>query len=419
MSTRLELRVHQVMMGDQALSGAIADIIPISGDQSGQAYRGVVIPVSGTDTQQIDVAPGRYLVRAYLPSGTLLTEQVDALPDKTTPAVLVAEQTPHEWLGWQKLVQQQTPRVESGGIVEPVTAGPAFIDVPPGGAASASWNSLRDLLRRRSGVSTGDVIHALHGVAAPPFGVQNFHDDSTTLYAVQATNGAPLDRLRYAVIQRSSAVEVVALPLPWHRLDRSYQQREASFDIAIPRSAQQRVSVAVHDEELGSLLGFVATGRLPFATVLGNEGSAAHRQMLDALYKKVDNPFAAAVGAYLLLKADPTPSEEWHSWLRNLADLFPWLPDGKVLLGALRLRFAQTDADVAAAREAFEEGWQRGIPVLAPVLRVLLDGMSTLVGDPDAEASALEPLLPSVRAVAGAMAIDQAFTTLRLGDRSS
>jgi hypothetical protein len=140
--------------------------------------------------------------------------------------------------------------------------------------------------------------------------------------------------------------------------------------------------------------------------------------MSKALYDKVTNPVAAAVGAFLLLKSDPTPSAEWHEWVTNLASWFPWLPDGEVLRGTLCMRVATTDEDVTAARDAFDRAWRRGIPVLAPVLRLLLDGMTTLVDDPDAEAGDLESLLPAVRAVAGAMATDQAFTTLRLGERT-
>jgi hypothetical protein len=431
MGTRLQLRVDKVMFGEQALSGAVADVIPISREHNAPSYKGVVIPVSSHDTKEIDVLPGRYLVQAYLPSGNRLSMQVDALPDQMTPAVLEARRTSNEWLGWQDLVGQRAGEPASAEEEEPAHLlfdegqGPLSMGVMGGfsptlrlvdAAADPSvWTNLHDLSKLRAGLSVGQVVNALNAIYSPDL-TPTFTNDHTASFILQP-QGLLLGSLRYGIVERLGTIDLFCLPIPWNRLDRSSVEREASIDIAVPLNPKEYVGVAVHDPDLGTLLGFIATGRLPLANAISKEGTDARNQMLLALAQKFKNPFAAAVGAYLLLQSDPMPNAEWHSWVTNLAYAFPWLPDGAVLLGALRMRFATTDNHVAEACAAFSDAWKRGIPVFAPVLRLLLDGVSTLVGDPDAKAGDLENALPAIRSVARAMATDQAVTSLRFGER--
>lgn len=415
MSARLQLRVHKIMLGDSAVSGAVAELLPISDDKGAKFYSDVIIPVnshdaSKDDTREIDVVPGRYLVRAFLPSGRMLSTQVVAIANQTTKAVLKTEEAPHEWLGWQGLMGQNS-FFQTALSLPPINPTIALTDVSDG---AATWRKLCELVRRPA-ASIDGIEEALQGKRVRDISPQTFSDAATVSF-VFGTNSLPPDRLRYGIIERGSRWDLVSLPLPWHRLNRSFVEGQASVDVAVPRQVESRPSVVIHDEQLGALLGFVASGRLPLATAVSAEGTTAHAHMRLALQRKLENPFAAACGAYMLLQSDSTQDAEWHQWVKNLANWFPWLPDGAALLGALRLRNASTEQEVLEARTAFEQAWKRGIPVLAPVLRLLLDGVSTIVGDPDADSGAeLEAMLYSVRAVASVMATDQPFTSLRLG----
>jgi hypothetical protein len=433
MSTRLQLRVNKVMLGEQALSGAVADVIPISREQGAQAYKGVIIPVSSHDTKEIEVLPGRYLVQAYLPSGNRLSIQVDALPEQTTPAVLEARRTANEWLGWQDLIGQRAGEPPSlarenanFAPVSPPEPGNAPMGVMAGPPATlrlaqsvpdvSVWTNLHELSKLRNGFPVEHLLQTLNPTSVQVL-APTFINEQAASFILQP-QGLPLGSRHYGIVDRSGTIDLFCLPIPWNRLDRAYNLKEASIDIAVPLAREEYVGVAVHDPDLGTLLGYIATGRLPLANVITREGTDAHTQMMNVLYRKVDNPFAAAASAYVLLQSDPAPNADWHPWVTNLAIWFPWLPDGAVLEGAIRLKFAATDEDVLAASESFLNAWNRGIPMFAPVLRLLLDGVSTLVGDPDTNSEKLEGVLPKIRSLARAMATDQAFTSLRFGVRA-
>jgi len=409
MTTRLQLRVHKVMSGEEALSGAVADIIPISNEESAPIYKGVVIPVGHSASHTIDVVPGRYLVRAYLPSGSLLSQQVDAEAGKTTETTLVARVTPHEWLGWQDLVGQRT--LEKRQHPSASTHPQLLLAEPMSG--EAMWSMVEQVTTTRPW-SIAETTVALRDIQAGPSPSQS--DDQTCSFLVEAP-GASADRQRYCIVERDGAIDLLSLPMPWRRLHRQRGEEPAPIDIAVPRDRREPASVAVQDAELGPLLGFMASGRLDAAREIIKKGGEAYQQVFMALHRKLENPFAAAAGACLLLQLDREEAAEWHPWVENLAAWFPWLPDGAVLRGALRLSNARSNEDLLAARDAFAEGWKRGIPTLAPVLRLLLDGASTLVDDPDAEAGDLRAMLPAIGRAAACMVTDQPFTCLRLGCR--
>lgn len=410
MTTRMQLRVQRTLIDAQALSGAIADVIPVAGRDGAESYRGLVIPVSSHDSEEIEVAPGRYLVRAYLPSGSLLSTQVTARPDETTSVVLESEETPHEWLGWQGLVKQRAPARMTRAL--PAGGAPNVLLAQ---APGAPWRELHQLTREGSVVSAQAVSAAL-GATPAALGVRTHGDDRTASFVVESA-GAALGQRYFAIVERGTTATLVSLPVPWARHDRRGELGRSSVDIAVPLDADEDLGVVVQDPELGAVLGFLASGGLPSAMTMSEAGTPANQQLLSALYGKVENPYAAAVGAYLLLQRDSDAKAHWHPWVENLARWFRWLPDGAALLGAMRLRMATSHAELARARDAFEEAIARGVPVLAPVLRLLLEGVSTLVGDPDADAGTLEESLPLLQSVAGAMATNQALTTLTFRER--
>ncbi|HSJ94390.1 MAG TPA: hypothetical protein VK896_10185 [Gaiellaceae bacterium] len=83
------------------------------------------------------------------------------------------------------------------------------------------------------------------------------------------------------------------------------------------------------------------------------------------LQAKMADPFGAAVGGYALLRLGRL--DALHDWSLNLANWFPWLPDGAVIAGEARA----LTGDHEAAIELICQAGRRGLPVFSVGLSVL------------------------------------------------
>lgn len=100
----------------------------------------------------------------------------------------------------------------------------------------------------------------------------------------------------------------------------------------------------------------------------------------DLLEDKMADPFAAAVGAFLLLRTRQV--DRLHDWTRNLMESFPGLPDA-VLIRAWHLILRRGDEN--EIRQLFSRALQGKLPVYTEGLRLLSDGVR-LLGDESAKA---------------------------------
>lgn len=100
------------------------------------------------------------------------------------------------------------------------------------------------------------------------------------------------------------------------------------------------------------------------------------------LHQKTIDPYAALVGAYLLLRLGRF--DLMRIWSRNLADWFPFLPDGCVIwaLQAVRER-----KDSKEATKYLLEASKRGHPIFTEGLKLLSQGLR-LIGEPGEKALA-------------------------------
>ena len=134
---------------------------------------------------------------------------------------------------------------------------------------------------------------------------------------------------------------LAVLPLPWRPIE--IVLREPAAGSSFAESPVQPV-ITVDDPEVASLLGYLGRRDLQSA-------EAVLAQAAERLYEKLDNPFAAAAGAYILLAADglqEVSSKKWRSWINNLADWFKWLPDGSIQLAWLKLNSISPEVDTGA-----------------------------------------------------------------------
>jgi hypothetical protein len=88
------------------------------------------------------------------------------------------------------------------------------------------------------------------------------------------------------------------------------------------------------------------------------------------LKEKEGNPYAATVGAYLLLRLERY--DLMRDWARNLANWFPFLPDGCVIWAWQSIR-ERKNYDEAA--DYFLKAARRGLPLHTQGLRLLSEGL--------------------------------------------
>jgi hypothetical protein len=409
MSATLEIAVHKVMVGAQADFGAVAEILPFK--EGGTERHGVLIPVGSLQMarNRVAVEAGRYLVRARLPSGLTLAERVTVAEGQSAKVTFRPEQAAHEWLGWQSLVQEGSARRFRETRARQLSR-PHVHVVGWGGADQMMWEEVAEIAKHRWDQFGHLRLWPIFGGTLNRHLEPQFSDREVSSYTVM---GYPTER-RYAWIQRDTSLDIVALPGEWRLPDHD----QAAIEIAVPHDANSAVGTAVRDPNLGALLGFIGGGRLLSAREMLAQDEGPYLAMMMALRRKVQNPFAAAAGAYLLMDSVKERGNIWERWVENLANWFPWLPDGAVLAAILRLRGAVRDDDLAIARRGLETAYDRGIPTYTAILRLMLEGMTLIAEDPDADPGRLREMLPRVRGVARLIDPGQVFTTLQFrGER--
>jgi len=168
-------------------------------------------------------------------------------------------------------------------------------------------------------------------------------------------------------------------------------------------------TVIVEDRAWAGLIGFLAAR--DFATGAELLDSGLGRSAIAALEDKIRNPLAAVAGALIAVAAStPDIEKRWDPWLRNLANWFPGIPDGAIILGRRLLLRACTPEQVQEARDWFVLGFERGVPVYSLSVDWLARGLDSL---PD-EAKVPAQMVGAARRLAGRVDPTHAFTVIRV-----
>ncbi|MBT1687391.1 hypothetical protein [Dawidia soli] len=99
----------------------------------------------------------------------------------------------------------------------------------------------------------------------------------------------------------------------------------------------------------------------------------------DLLYNKVEDPTSAAVGGYFLLRIGDL--EKLHNWPTNLANWFPWFPDGCIIAAWQILKEAakrNVAPDLNAVADLLFRSTDRGRPVYSEGIKLLYEGFRLL-----------------------------------------
>jgi hypothetical protein len=434
--TALALRLDKSSITADA--GAIATMRRMTTETGDPAPRKppkeLAIPAGGPGTErEIEVEPGYWLIEATLPSGEVLTEEVEVAEGQTIQvAFSTGDRSAREWLSWQTLAGNMPGRAALKNAFERLTV-PA--EAVPAGAESlrnriGAWLEQPDFQKLRDTLAAMPIVPSARFLPPPKaglFGEEGWKgllqlDVEGPLHLdAEGPQIAPTDTdpetrssifrmldtpgQRLLMVKWLGEAFLVSLPLPWvstTRLDAVPAQVLVRFD---PETLAVRIGVAVEDSAFAAIIGMMTTSALPKAATLA-------RQARGLLQGKQFHPLAAAAGGYVLV-ASGDPGEDWAGWINNLSNWFPYIPDGAILRGAMLLRYPKDESSYDEARKSFLDGFERGLPYYSAGMTWLVDGLLAFADeDPD-----IERKLRLVRQVGQHLDSTQPFTVLNLKQR--
>jgi len=190
--------------------------------------------------------------------------------------------------------------------------------------------------------------------------------------------GSPL---AFAEIYLPDRKEMAVLPSIGYY--RSYREEVWRPHLVVDREAPRSrtaTTVLVEDWRWAGLLGFLGARNMEVGVKLLDSGM--ERTVVDTIWGKVRNPLAAAAGALIAVSAaSPEIDKVWDPWLHNLANWFPTLPDGAIILARRLLTRARSAKELAEARHWFTEGFRRGVPCYSLSVDWLARGLESLPGE--------------------------------------
>lgn len=132
---------------------------------------------------------------------------------------------------------------------------------------------------------------------------------------------------------------------------------------------QSTVDIKLFHKTADLFLRYLQNGRSEQAQFIGNI-----LQAQELLRQKMDDPIAATVGAYALLRF--RKEDLLHDWASNLASRFTWLPDGLAIEGENLARKGRH----AEALACFNQILSRGLPVFGAGLSYAIDRLGRYLG---------------------------------------
>lgn len=437
------VRVEKFIDGDRVDYGVPVRFRPVIGDEHKNARRfdqsrstvTTIAPVSSFDHAAVGVfLPwGDYDIEAVLPSGEQIGEELTVGPNSirsgagAIEVVLHGEHSPNEWRSWahftgaqlasrRQETREDIDRKRLGSALDTrfeVSVGSLAHSDSLGGFDPSSWDGWFNFLQERYERGPELALGLELGVDVSGLEVQTEGGYDRTPLRIKFVQGHSPgiglgardigERRTYAAIAGSTGTRLVAIPWPWG--DSAYAAGHIPFELlAFEEGGQLRCDPVLRDGQWAGLVAYLNRGRVDLASEILASAS-------DALFAKFQNPLAAAVGGYVLLSSGPSDEEaSWPSWLSNLAEYFPHLPDG-LILRARWLLARNREEDLEKAHELLYEAFNRGVPYFTTGVVWLIEGLEqTSIGCP-----ICTEILRKVRGVARSMDLSQAFTSFSIG----
>jgi hypothetical protein len=365
--------------------------VEVSDDKAQIIYRQAV-PLGASAVLSFDFQPGRYLVRANLPSGEIAASTVDLTNAPNATALLrSAKRSPRESLGWayylqrtpapSKVARLRNPPTQSIPQLESMVMDDVLKESPTAKFwqhGTPGWTQLS--------VPDGSYSTGLFTMASYDRSVSNQEPGAQLFIEIQSQ----LDwqaNLGQLWIQVESGNHSRFVAVPPTSIMRIY-----ILD-AVPNSewdAPFRVLVGSGSATLQSLVGFLASGDFDSARSVGTEWFAVAENMSR---EKLEDAVSAAVAGYFLLGAGE--HARLHDWTRNLADWITWLPDGPIIRAFHVL--SQKTPDLVEVRGRLLQAVQRGLPLYTQGLRMLFDGLNMMNAQASGQDAELQRALETIR----------------------
>ncbi|WP_298739133.1 hypothetical protein [uncultured Chitinophaga sp.] len=131
------------------------------------------------------------------------------------------------------------------------------------------------------------------------------------------------------------------------------------------------ISISTRNEKAQVLLSLIMSGDMARAKTLSSVKDAE-----GLLYSKMQDPAAAAIGGYFLLKTGEL--QKMHDWANNLANWFNWMPDGAIIHAWQLIQEGGANINIKTIRQRLIDAVNRGIPIYSEGLRLLYDGLTML-----------------------------------------
>ena len=321
----------------------------------------------GADERIPDLEAGSYTVRAFLPSGSVLTSGVTVTDTASNEVSLQPPPSAHEWLGWET-VMGDTPD-EDDYLEETDPSRPAV------------WLRMWEADRRNGQAEWVPV----------PWPPSRLNSD--------------LRMWKLSLPLRPREPMVLQMGGP-QLATRSMVLPPVTEGRVILRSVDQvhlEATIGTTERHFDGLLRYLHAGDL--ASLAGFENTAELAE--DMLEQKVSNLFGSLIGGYVLLALGAF--DRMHSWTANLANWFPDTSDGAIVHGSRLLR-ESADVPWDEARSWLLEAAERPSPILTHGVNLLHRGLRLLLKrnpDDDLVAEALH----RTDALAGSLLPDAIYTT--------
>ena len=180
--------------------------------------------------------------------------------------------------------------------------------------------------------------------------------------------GGPSFERPFDLIVRQDDGRQIWVRIPGNATGLSARVDQLDIEQACNYSIRLQTSAPVAD----TILNYLAHGDITAASAMANWADEAEQLLMS----KMSDPYAAAVGAYLLLKLHRFDS--MRDWARNLADRFEYVPDGGVIWATQLCQ--QGPQHEQAIRKYLLSAAEGPLPIYTTGLRMLLDGLR-LLGD--------------------------------------
>jgi hypothetical protein len=292
----------------------------------------------------IELKPGRYLVRAQLPSGRSVQSAAKLTPKRNARVDLGPLDSPAEALQQHVLL----------GAVPDTTQPPG----PPLATYPGLWLVLWE---RQESYGWREVPWP-----SPP----QFFD------AYRASYWLP------PAAERLRMVQVGGTGVPWRLACIPPSDRPPSLAVGTttPEDGAVTLSVSTGDQDADVLARYLHSGDMAAAEVAGGEvqmalasGRGSIKTAQDFARDKRLNPGRAAIGFYHLLRVHA--EAELGDWPSNFVNFFPGLPDTHVIRGWQALR----SGDITLARQEFLDAAAAGVPAITDGLRFLNEVLQTML----------------------------------------